>query len=44
MSVDAVGRTPEQLALAIQQDLPIYRGAEETVRLRTQAIVQALAR
>jgi tripartite-type tricarboxylate transporter receptor subunit TctC len=36
MSVDAVGSTPEQLAAAIQQDLPIYRVAVEAAGLRKQ--------
>jgi tripartite-type tricarboxylate transporter receptor subunit TctC len=36
MSVDAVGSTPEQLATAIQQDLPIYRVAVEAAGLRKQ--------
>jgi tripartite-type tricarboxylate transporter receptor subunit TctC len=36
MSVDAVGGTPEQLAAAIQQDLPIYRVAVEAAGLRKQ--------
>jgi len=36
MSVDAVGSTPEQLAAAIQQDLPIYRVAVEVAGLRKQ--------
>jgi tripartite-type tricarboxylate transporter receptor subunit TctC len=36
MSVDAVGSTPEQLAAAIQQDLPIYRAAVEAAGLRKQ--------
>ena len=35
-SVDAVGSTPEQLAAAIQQDLPIYRSAVEAAGLRKQ--------
>jgi tripartite-type tricarboxylate transporter receptor subunit TctC len=36
MSVDAVGSTPEQLAAAIQRDLPIYRAAVEAAGLRKQ--------
>jgi tripartite-type tricarboxylate transporter receptor subunit TctC len=36
MSVEAVGSTPEQLAAAIQKDLPIYRAAVEAAGLRKQ--------
>jgi len=34
MGVDAVGGTPEQLAAAIAQDLPVYRAAVEAAGLR----------
>jgi tripartite-type tricarboxylate transporter receptor subunit TctC len=36
MGVDAIGGTPEHLAAAIQQDLPVYRAAAEAAGLRRQ--------
>jgi tripartite-type tricarboxylate transporter receptor subunit TctC len=33
LSLDAVGSTPEQLAAAIQADLPIYRNAAKAAGL-----------
>jgi tripartite-type tricarboxylate transporter receptor subunit TctC len=36
LSVETIGSTPEELAAAIQRDLPIYRSAVEAAGLMQQ--------